>query len=296
MAEGWYFIDPTGTSFQLDNKTLNRYFQAIGNIGMPPVENLDMVGPQQDGATFQDFRLRPRIISFAMSVKTAALAALFSDHQTWLAAIKPFATASIFRREMADGSQYELDVRFHSGLDMKSNDMRGPTLQKYGVQLIAYDPVWRKLPLQSQLFAISELTELVFPMTFPIVWGGSLIDDTTIVAVAGTWETYPIITLTGPLTNPKVSNESTNQSIQLNYTVPAGRVVTIDLTPGIKTVKDDIGVNLIGYVSTDSDLFGFHLGVPPEVSGGSNSIRVQTSGATNDSEVNMSWYSRYIGI
>ena len=220
----------------------------------------------------------------------------FSDHQTWLSAFKPYATAGILRREMTDGAQYELDVRFQSGLNLDLSDYMEWASPKYALQLVAYDPVWRKLPVQTQLFAISELTELVFPMTFPIVWGGSLIDDTTIIAVSGTWKTYPTIALTGPLTNPKVSNESTGQFIQLNYTVPAGRVVTIDLTPGVKTVEDDIGANLIGYLSTDSDLFGFHLGVPPEVSGGNNSIRVQTSGATNDSEVNLSWYSRYVGI
>ena len=296
MAEGWYFIDPLGTSLQLDAPSLNRFLRSIGGIGMPPVDNLDTTGPQQDGATFQDFRLRPRVVPIVLSVKTASLAALFTDHQTWLNAMKPYAVASILRREMADGGQYELDVRIKSGMTMDTKDMASPTLQKYGVQFVAYDPVWRKLPIQTQLFSLPDLTQLTFPITFPIEFGGSTIDETTIFGVAGTWKTYPTITLTGPLTNPKVTNSSTSQLVQLNYTVPAGRVVTIDLTPGVKTVEDDLGVNLIGYISTDSDLFGFHLGVSPEVAGGSNSIRIQTSGATVDSEINMSWFSRYIGI
>ncbi len=294
MAEGWYFIAPDAVSYQLDQTSVQRILQSIGNIGMAPVENLRTRGPQQHGETFRDFRLRPRIIPIAMSV--LGLTQPFTDHQTWLAAMKPYANASILRREMADASQYELDVRFHAGLSDDLRDIQEYIAPTYAIQLIAFDPVWRKLPLQTQTFSLAALTELTFPITFSIEFGSSTITETVVVAVSGTWWSHPTIVLTGPLTTPTITNSSVGQKIQLNYNIPAGRVVTIDLDPGTKTIEDDLGTNLIGTLSTDSDLFGFHLGVAPEVSGGNNTILVQAGGAVPTSGIAMNWYNKYIGL
>jgi hypothetical protein len=298
VAEGWYFIDPNSNSYRIDDLTANRVLEAIGGMGMPPVKNLKTVAPQQHGETFRGFRLKPRVINLAYVVKGASEAALYNDHQTWLAAMKPFDTAAKFRREMADGSQYEIDVRYNSGLLLDTKDRIGVAAERYGVQLIAFDPVWRKLPLQSKTFTVTGF-DLVLPFVLPQTLPSSLLNITDTVTLAGTWRAYPVITLTGPMTNPKVTNLTTNQKIEISVggvVIGLGETVTIDLSPGVKTVKKNDGTDLYSKLTTDSDIFGFYLKDPTEVSGGENQISVYASACTSASGVKVEWYHRFIGI
>jgi hypothetical protein len=82
----------------------------------------------------------------------------------------------------------------------------------------------------------------------------------------------------------------------LDYAIPVGRTVTIDLKPGAKQVYDDLGTNLIGCVTTDSDLSTFHLAPAPEVAGGINQMHFLGSGLTADSQVTFQYFDRYLGL
>lgn len=298
MAEGWYFIDPNSNSYRIDDLSASRVLDQISGMGMPPVKNLKTVAPQQHGETFRGFRLKPRVINFPFVAKVTTEAALYTDHQTWLAAMKPFDTAAKFRREMADGSQYELDVRYHGGLQMDTKDRIGIAAEKYGVQLIAFDPVWRKLPLQNKTFTLTGL-DLVLPFDLPQTLPSDLLNSTDTVTLLGTWRSYPVITLTGPMTNPKVTNLTTNQKIEISVggvVIALGETVTINLSAGVKTVKKNDGTDLYPKLTTDSDIFGFVLKDPTEVSGGVNQINVYASACDGNSGVSVDWYHCFIGI
>lgn len=52
------------------------------------------------------------------------------------------------------------------------------------------------------------------------------------VVNAGDIEAWPVITVTGPVDNPVISNESTGASFTLTSVVPAGQTVTIDSRTG----------------------------------------------------------------
>jgi hypothetical protein len=117
------------------------------------------------------------------------------------------------------------------------------------------------------------------------------------ITYVGTWLSYPKIIITGPLNDAVITHQETGEKLQLDYNIPAGRIVTIDLAYGVKTVKDDLGVNLIGVLSSDSDLATFHIAPDPEVTGGLNHISVVGTGeAVGTTQVEVQFLNRYFGI
>ena len=94
-----------------------------------------------------------------------------------------------------------------------------------------------------------------------------------------------------------VDRKSGDEFALLDYNIAAGEIVTISTEYGNKTVTNEDGDNLIGTLTTDSDLATFNIAPDPTASDGENVIRVQGAGA--DSAVTnmvVKYYNRYIGI
>ena len=72
--------------------------------------------------------------------------------------------------------------------------------------------------------------------------------------------------------------------------------MTITLTPGNQTVEDDLGTNLIGVVTPESNIQSFHLAPDPEVDDGDNDISIQGAGTTAATDFSFTFLNRYIGI
>lgn len=109
--------------------------------------------------------------------------------------------------------------------------------------------------------------------------------------VSGSWEDYPVITLTGPMNDPVVENMATSETLDFTgSTISAGQVYEIDLRYGYKTVKVG-GSSIINKLSNDSDLATFHL------TPGMNALRVTHTGGTSAaSGVVVAYYDRYLGL
>jgi len=166
------------------------------------------------------------------------------------------------------------------------------------IQFIAHDPVVFNPVQKNVTWTIGVPVDyLVFPITFPILFGVSGFINTSVsVSYVGTWLSYPLISITGPLDSPTIYNLSTGEKITLNYNVPAGSTVVIDLGYGKKTVVENGGTNRIGVVTTDSDLATFHIAPEPEVAGGVNVFQVIGTNGTLATAVQMLWNDNYIGI
>lgn len=136
--------------------------------------------------------------------------------------------------------------------------------------------------------------ELILPMTFPFILGSA--EATQTITYTGSWVEYPIIEIDGPTNGFYIENTTTGVHIQLDYAIPNDVTVTINLTTGNKSVSDDLGNNLIQYVTSDSDIAQFSLEPDPNVSGGTNVIYVSITDIDADTEIRINYYNRYIGI
>lgn len=124
---------------------------------------------------------------------------------------------------------------------------------------------------------------------------GSVLESQT-VTYTGTWEEHPVFVLTGPMENPIIRNEDTDEFIELDYNIAAAEIVTITLTPGSQTIENDDGLNLIGVVTPESNFSSFHLAPDPEVTDGENEIKINASGTNANTDFSFTYYNRYIGI
>ena len=294
MAESYKFIAPDTTVLTLSNYTL----VDEGEIGMALPSNYATVGAQQDGALWQGVRLVPRILNVVWDSASSTRSAMFDEHQTFLAAMKPYATAGTLRKQLPDDTYYDLKVRINSGLTFNADEQIAASTQRYAIQFIAYDPVWDKQPQATHTVTLPSLTELEFPITFPITYGSTNIDDTDTVTTSGTWKAYPVITITGPVTDPIISNNTTDEKLDFDgVTIASGDTYTIDLTAGTKTVVDSSSVNKIGDLTTDSDLGTWHLAAAPEATSGNNTIRIQGGSAVvGETSFVIAWYNRFVGL
>ncbi len=113
----------------------------------------------------------------------------------------------------------------------------------------------------------------------------------------GSFAEYPVITILGPITDPVLTNVSTDETLDFTgITIAAGNTYVIDCRFGYKTVKNTAGTNKIADLTAASDLATFHLGADPEVSGGANAFTLTGTGVTAATTVTVAYYNRYVGL
>lgn len=162
-------------------------------------------------------------------------------------------------------------------------------------KLIFYcnDPYWYETVEQS----ISMQTiggNLTFPMTFPAggVTLGNYIQITPSVQNLGDWTTPVKITFQNACTNPKMTKTTTGEYIRLIKTMVAGDVITIDTTPGNKTVyftpNGGATVNGINLLDTASTFFSLDPGI--------NTLTFTDDVSSTTRQCFVKWTNRYIGV
>lgn len=132
------------------------------------------------------------------------------------------------------------------------------------------NPILRAAVYSTSLFANS--TRLALNATM----GNTQIPASFNVVNAGDLPDYPLITLTGPMSNPVIINQTTASTITLTgLTIGTGISYQLDLRTGNKTLTDNLGNNVLGSVTTlPIDMASWHLAPAPTATGGTNSITV----------------------
>lgn len=127
----------------------------------------------------------------------------------------------------------------------------------------AFDPLWRG--------ATEETSDAILAQ-----------GATHAVNVEGTAPTRPLLTLTGPIENPVVTNETTGDTFEYFGTLASGQDLVVDTSELTATVD---GVSVLGSMS-DSFALGFHL------QPGDNFLRLESTsgGATLAVAWRERWY------
>jgi hypothetical protein len=303
MAEFDRYIAPDGQVYDFDDQ-VDQWLLTINNQGMPPIEHITTRGVFQHGETWRDYRLRPRTIRLTHLRETGTQdrADFWAARANILDSIRPNrgTTLGALRKQLDDGTQRDIDVIISGGMTLPQEEIvgRGCWIVKDFIEFIAHNPVfYDPTEVTSTTTLLSAGDELQFPITFPIEFGGSVINTTVTITYAGTWSSFPTIEIDGPLDDAIITNNSIGEKIELQYNIPLGETVTITLTPDSKTVVNDSGTNLIGVVTTNSDLATFRLEADPIASGGDNQIVITGGGANvSDTAVRIKYFTRYIGI
>ncbi len=302
------YISADGEEYQFHIPSgYGRWVLSESGWGTPPIDYITQRGPFQHGETVRDFFLRPRVIQMLIRQQFCNRDEWWGGRALLLDAIRPNrqttptgAEPGQLRRIESDGTIRDLNVFISVGPRFEPRNRTGWDEWAFQevLRFIAHDPViFDPTRVDTELAPGVVAGALVFPITFPIEFGAGVIDETTALLYVGTWETYPIIVVTGPLNDFTITNNTTGEVIELDYDIVAGDVITIDLNYGVKTVVDADGVNRIGVVTSESDLATWHIAPDPEAPGGVNSITItgwNTQPGTTSVELRA--FTRYFGI
>lgn len=282
-----------------------RWVISFSGWGTPPIEYITQRGPFQHGVTPKDFFLRPRVIQMLIRHNFRDRDAWWDGRAAILNEIRPNRQASAtavvpgtLRMVTTDGSVFDLNVFIQEGprFEPRQSSQWDEWSFQEVLRFVAHDPIaFTPTPIEF-LFTIVLDSDLVFPITFPITFGSGEVDLTPNINYTGTWLSFPVIVITGPLEDVRIDNVTTSEKLELSANVAAGRVVTIDTTEGVKTVTDDLGNNLLGILTSDSDLATFHIAPDPEAPLGVNAMRLRGKHPTHETSVEIRYFTRWFGI
>ena len=283
--------------------------QELGMQGMggAPMHLLTTRGPEQQGTSVVGYRLDPRTLLLPLVYYArnhfehynirAFLSSVFSPSQA-----KGTLTVTLpdppdgLTLPMGQSSTRCIDVYVSGTPNFDPVAGAGYSVRTV-VQFYADDPTWYDplLNVESIASTVSG-TPTAYAKIYPTTYGALTVNDATTISYSGSVATYPVIQVTGPVTNLVISNVSTGKTITFTGTIPAGRTWTLDLRYGYKTVKDDLGANQISSVVAGSALATWAIQPTPNVASGINVITVTGSGATSATSVILSYTNRYHAI
>jgi len=303
------YISPDGETYRFQNGTDKFVLSGIGGQGMPTITYRTQRGPFQDGQTVLGFLLEPRVIQLVHRRDGNCRDDFWTNRADFVNLLRPnrqtigtFNTG-VLRKVMPNGTKRDLNVLVQSGPGfVRNTDGRWDEFSfTEAIQFIAFDPIFFDPTAVSVTAAQTAQTELVFPITFDVTsndiqFGSANFNFDKVITYTGTWKSFPTITITGPIDNPVITNEETEETIFLMRSIADSEIVTISLNFGNKTVTNNASLNLIGDISSDSDLGTFHIAPAPEVTDGVNTINIQGANVTGSTSIVINYNTNYIGI
>jgi len=301
-------------SFDLnrDQIRLNNY-----DLGMAQIDRLAQRTPLQVyGDTDLGFRMNPRYCDFSWTIKGSDLAD-YRDLRSEL--------ISVFIPRVDDPVQLVFDfVDRVRALDvvidgeLSWHDRAGRVEQVSGI-FKASDPRLYNPTLITEIFDLagSSGSNLGWAIPWPIPWGigtDTLNLTKTINYADLSWlaaPEYPVIRVVGPISDFYIMNATTGEIIDLRSNgglvlSSSAEWVEIDLSNAprrdSKTIRDQDGVAVDQYLSTDSDLASWHLAPAGErlstgaYATGQNNILVVGSSVDSETQVSLRYYDRYFAI
>lgn len=264
--------------------------------GLPPMNRFMSRAHAQHGEFDLGYRLQARVGSLVFILPATTLAEMYNLRNSILTVFQPGVDLKL-KWELPNGVTRQIDGKVAGELSMPWEPKRWGA-QRLAVQIRCAEPAFYDPDLVVvNITGLAGGTAFDVPMAIPWTIGGATINSSYVINYPGNWLSYPQIRITGPITDPVITNNSTGEVLSfLGYTISAGTYYDIDTRPGYKTVTDSAGANQISKLATNSDLSTWHLAPDPEAPGGVNSIQVAGSSGSTATKISLSYYVRYLGI
>lgn len=308
--EQYQYITPDGVVYELHDPP-DRFVMLYEGDGLPPMDFGTTSGPYQHGMTVTEVRLQPRTIDMVIRQNGCDRDAYWALRSVVDGILRPNRTdmnnptSGVMRRILSNGNIRDLDCFVTKGPLYHGAGSNGwdefsisETLRFTGYNPILYDPELLVASVNDFSVTPSSVTNLIFPFTFPFVFGTvyTTVDKTLSVQYLGNWEEYPKIIITGPATDLAIVHDQLGDRISFEgWEIPAGTVVTLDLTYAHKTAIDNFGVSWLGKISDDSTLGSFRIEADPIVPNGLNTFTVTSILGSSATNIEFDYKSRYVG-
>jgi hypothetical protein len=287
LAEVFTWLDPDSNQTPLSgNDNINVLMGARG-MGMMPRGFIADEVPEQAGARLRTVKTFPREVDLPLLIADATSLALQTRLEALNLAMDPGRGDGRLRKTGLDGSSRDLVCRYSSGLQREDDwGHYGITWRKLMVTLLAHDPYWYGSNPITATYRVNDTPALFFPILPIRVIGSAIFSDATINNT-GDVEAWPVWTIVGPGGSLVLQNLGTGARILSTTTLLAGESLVIDTRPGHKTVIRNDGTNAFATLDAASEFW--------PLARGSNSLRIQLDGGNDDTRIELSFQTRFLG-
>lgn len=233
--------------------------ERVDGLSSIPVDTQGEKAPYQDGNTYIDSVLDVRTLSFICQVRGTDIE---TNRRKAIRVLNPkLGVGSLSFTNTRNGITRTLDCVVDGVPNfLDDHDNRRPTMERFTFDLVANNPLWKG---DAQTWTLASfIGGFQFPWSFPLSFG--TVGTDLLLTNDGDSDAPLFITLTGPLTNPLITNETTGEFIKLTQNLLAGYKLEINTAMGSKdvTIISNLGVRSNGfqYLSPDSTLFELGVG------------------------------------
>jgi hypothetical protein len=280
-------VEPTGTAHVLDGSAGVAELVGRSGFGLAPAQLVSDPVPLQPGARLRQVNVQPRPILLPLFVQGSTPAEFRQRRDAVAQWFSPTRGDGRLQHTRPDGTVREVVCRCQQ-LDWAENEQSATPLSQDAVAtLVAHDPYW-----YSTIDALSTYTlgapagNFLTNPFFPLNLSNATVLAHALITNPGDVDAWPVWTIHGPGDDPSLINGTTGERITLFSHFIIGQTVVIDTRPGIKSVSDALGTNLVSILSNDTTLFPL---VP-----GLNRVEIQLGNATAASSVTLSYAARFV--
>jgi hypothetical protein len=225
-------IGPDGTQAVFNDPTDTNYvgvLSSISGLDSPEIRESaeELVG--MDGGVHGDFYYGRRPIVLEGLLLNPASVVDRNQRADRLHRASDALRADATLAWQAEGmAEQSIRVRRHQPLRME-----GTWQKSYQLALVAEDPriysfVTNSVQVLAEILGGSDIGR-GYDRTYDIDYGPANPNGQVLATNAGTTLTYPVLTVTGPGTNPSISNLTTGETLYLNYELAADELLTLDM-------------------------------------------------------------------
>jgi tail protein len=290
--QAWQWVDAAGAATQLLEGTDVYVTPGVEGRFGPSIALSVVPVAQQPGQRFAQVLHGVAEVKAPLELYGASDSALRASVRTWAHRLDPVRGDGRLLITAPAGDQRELVCRYASGLDAAVEDETdlGHRLRAI-LRFTTEQPYWRDVS-DTAAGPWSVGTAATFFPIFPLRLSASEVFADVTVVNAGDVEAWPVWTITGPGSDPVLRNLTTGMVLSLDTTLVGGETISVDTRPYTsavptgKTVTKNDGSSLFATLSATSSLWALIAG--------SNSVRIELSGATASSRVSLAFRQRYL--
>jgi hypothetical protein len=220
--------------------------------------------------------------------------------EQWQMIVRSADNSQVFRKP-----EVALTVRLEGDVQMSRRiDGSHPYRQTFQFTLHATDPRMLSTTVHNVLASPSEIGRLATtspwrsPLTastpidssYTPIGSNTLVDpnltgNAFVARNLGASDSYPVYQLTGPMTLPRIINQTTGAVLRTSRSLAIAEKLIIDTWRG--TAESDVGANRYNYISDDSDW--------PALPPGVNNLSLVTDGYGPGAQASVSWADTWLG-
>ena len=278
-------IDPSGGVFTLNDDTVT-FLLGEDGFGLDGLSFIEEKTPYVDGTTHKGLYTSPRepVIFLAAMKDSQANLQTFEEQLT--RNLNPYKGEFTLRVTRMDGRTRDIKARLNA-YPWSTKDKDGPVYATRKLIFRCPDPHFYDPTQASQSTTLGPLG-LTLPFNLAQTLPTASMDTTFSSQNAGDLDTYPVMVVAGPGTNPVITNNTSGKVMSLTKVLDTGDTVTIDMLAATIAWYDSSAGTTTSILHLRSAASVFW----PLVRG-SNSIRVQMTSA-NMGSISMTYYNRYL--